>query len=477
MASFVCIPQELLGLVCVEIQSNGSRQRDLAALLATCQYFRKGVEPYLYEEIKWIREDGSAPPIYLLVRTILKRKELAAYIQRIHLRGWHRTRTPRAAIESSFDQEEHHLLHSRRLTLRWDYGGPWAQGYEFGKTDFFAAILLSHCPNLQSLSLDFHYGASQSLVGTVLLAQKHRGQDRPQGWGFERFSNLKAVEFINQSVPEDLVEIFHEATIDVNHLWAPFALPSVQRIKATNVARTALEWPLRPNLQSDSLTSLILEGARCGERELERLASTCKSLRELVWDRRCDCNDGESCQPDCLALYEALLHVRQTIESIKICMEFYTTASIDMSRPGPWTLQGRLASLQSFPKLAHLHVPFAVLYGWHGRDVPELADVLPSHLLTLVLTSDTYEMPQNHLFIRLPLNRLIKYVHHRSVATRSDRDKGTLPDNHALRLTGCSFPDTPTPTSRPSMLGAISPAPQSLFELQTLSLHVKAHEW
>lgn len=170
MGLITSLPQELLELICLEIQSTSPGTRDLAALSATCQYLRSSLESSLYQEIKWVRDDGSAPPIYLLVRTILKRKELAAHIQLLHLRGWHRTRTARALVESRFSQEESNLLHEELSTLSWWYHGPWAQGLEFGKTDLFAAILISHCSNLKSLSLDFHYGASQSLVGTVLLA-------------------------------------------------------------------------------------------------------------------------------------------------------------------------------------------------------------------------------------------------------------------------------------------------------------------
>ena len=406
MAKLTTLPHELVDEVLKNVQGSKGATQSLSAVSQVCKPLRHHAESFLYQKIKWVSNGEHAPPVHLLVRTVLERGELAKYIEHIHLRGWHRTRTPPALFKGDYA-----MLHDALNSLSWWNKGPWYQGLEFGKTDMFLAVLVSKCSNLKRLSLDFHYGANDSLVHQVLLSKTHRRYHTPERpRNFEQFSKLKEIEFVSQDLQGVAVERYREATINIEHLWSAFVIPTVQHIVVENLAHHSLKWPLQPSLNASSLISLTIEGARCDERNLERLLSSCKVLRELTWERMCDCSYDDSCQPNCDVLYEALLHVKNSIESLTISIEFYTTTAIDFGNPGPWTLEGRSGSLKDFSKLERMDVPFAVLLGWKFAEAPNLGDILPSNLRVLELNDDTYTMIENGLYVRRPLNRLIDYV-------------------------------------------------------------------
>ncbi len=319
----------------------------------------------------------------------------------------------------AYNTDEFKLLRETRKNMiqRCGDNAPWSQGLEFGKTDFFLAVVISYCERLSSINLDFHYGASKSMVELVLRCERlsEDSEDDPDVPPLFYFQKLKSVEFTGQNVAPEEMERNHEATMDINHLLPALFLSSVESIKASCISRTALMEPVDPVMQYSALFSLVIEKARCNEWDLERLLSMCSSLRELVWDRMCDRHYAEGCQLDCSALYEGLLHVKQTIEVLRISVEFYATIDLHISKR---QIRGSIGSLQDFPKLTHLHAPFAVLLGWSRAQAPvTLQEILPPNLISFTLTDQTYRMAENQLDFRYHLKRLCKYL----VETRTGR--------------------------------------------------------
>ncbi len=91
MGHLEILPRELLDIVLANLSTC-----ELAALSRTCHGLSETVEPTLYKCISWdsTRPEDPAPPIYLLLRSILGRNVLAQHIQHVYVRGWHRNRTP-----------------------------------------------------------------------------------------------------------------------------------------------------------------------------------------------------------------------------------------------------------------------------------------------------------------------------------------------------------------------------------------------
>ncbi len=409
MGNLEILPRELLDIVLANLSTS-----ELAALLRTCHGLSEIVEPTLYKRISWetTRLEDPAPTVYLLLRSILIRNVLAKHIHHLYLRGWHRNRTPRALIMQAYNTNEFKMLRETPVRMRTWSGrdAPWSQGLQFGKTDFFLAVVVSYCESLRSINLDFHYDASKSLVGLVLLHEYLLDDDDDSGeHGSFSFAKLRSIEFTGENVMAEEMDPYDEVTMDINHLVPALEISSVESIKASCVSRTAFEWPAaRIYREYSTVVSLVIEKARCNERSLERLLSKCSCLRALVWDRMCDRQYDDSRELDCNVLYEGLRHVKRTIEFLRISVTFYATREVPF---GMGQIRGRMGSLQYFAKLTHLDAPFAVILGWNRAGAPaSLQEIMPRNLISLTVTDQTYRMAGNQLDFRFHLKRLLEYL-------------------------------------------------------------------
>lgn len=445
MANLQTLPQELWEAIEDEIRdfSPQTARSTFASMCLVSTTMRPRGEASLYRDICWpgvtsgdaknldsiygrtgslpkdgkrLHDPSQAPPVYLLVRSLLSNtrgERLGKHIKGVHVRNWHRTRISMANVRSAYtDIEWKALREAQSGEMYWWQHGPWQQSLEYGKTDFFLSYVLTRARhNLKSLSLDFHYGASKSLVGCTIAGSKHEHYHPPLKTSFPA---LREVKYVNERAGPFGVQSYNELAMHVNHLVPLFCNCSIKSIAADSISWEPLDMKSfgRPFQQNAAgLKCLTLTNVRCHEQSLELLLRSCSSLQSLTWKRLCDCNYDESCVVDLNVLWEALEHVKETLENLTLDYEFYTSTAIDIGNPGPWQLVGRL-NLIRMNRLKTVDVPAAVLLGWKIDEMREFVDILPVALEHLTLSDETVEMTDNE-FAEQPstaLDNLMRYI-------------------------------------------------------------------
>lgn len=144
---------------------------ELDRLSLVNRFSRTIVEPFLYSKVHWTcREPLSPPPITQLLRTLLCRPQLAAYITNVHLDAMiskHRpiwfempsTPTSTAVLDSA-------IAFIRETGV--PYSDLWIQEMRKVTMDAFVALLLAQLPNLKYLYLSPVFARQTALIGMVL---------------------------------------------------------------------------------------------------------------------------------------------------------------------------------------------------------------------------------------------------------------------------------------------------------------------
>ena len=184
MASFSNLPLELF-----QQTVNHLPQKDPSIVSRTSKNIRAAAECLLYREIawEWQKDASTQPPVYLLLRTILSRPNLAAYVEKLSLRGkkprklWVKCKWRRrfeiaagpsipmweAGDEPPFTVTEMAAL--RQVVSLQDrlWEKDWLRQIVRGGVDVFIALLISRLSSLRSLLLDSDLARDTSFLRTV----------------------------------------------------------------------------------------------------------------------------------------------------------------------------------------------------------------------------------------------------------------------------------------------------------------------
>jgi hypothetical protein len=182
---------------------------ELRELCLVNKSFRTIAELFLYSKVEWTWKDPEhPPPIAQLLRTILCRPQLGAYIKNIHFDhdklSQHLFRRQLANISVSGAEMDGLIAFIRGTKV--PYINIWIQGLSQGETDAFVALLLAQLSNLRCLYLGPTFIERSVIIGMFLRS----ALDAPMEYRLPDFRHLQDVSFLcwadqNYSLPDNRV--------------------------------------------------------------------------------------------------------------------------------------------------------------------------------------------------------------------------------------------------------------------------------
>lgn len=386
--SILDLPLELLqAILACELSP-----RDLAVLGRINKTFNVIVVPILYSRIEctWLRK--STTPIRLLLRTILKRPDLAVFLKSLILRHWplHTWKSRTCFVTRGGSPLELLGLHDEELESVISQATPdpalaesWIAAAREGMTDALVALLLVHLPQLTYLALETYHDDLSIIKKVILHDCTSRGST----------SVLQQLQTIKISLTEDDWETqITSGGMDNDAVLAMFYLPNIQHIHDADIANppSMWKWPTAFTPDLSNLRSLDLESIR--ETHLGEILMVTPNLRSLSWS--CDYEWMElhdSPVIDLDALSAALRHVQRALTHLNINVNAYLDDDTDESdgdESHRFTFRGTMDGLRDMQHLETLQASFELLLGLSGPGAEErrLEDVLPSTLRHLTIT-------------------------------------------------------------------------------------------
>ncbi|KAH7364837.1 hypothetical protein BKA65DRAFT_573392 [Rhexocercosporidium sp. MPI-PUGE-AT-0058] len=394
-------------------------QRELYHLSLVSRRLRILAEPRLYSTIHSTWTHIADPITFLLLRTVLARPLLAIQIRKLvfqsdssffnNIKCGRQIRELPIKISPQTNEEE--LM--KIVAVVRDSGIPaedttlWNEEIRGGSVDAPLAVLLSLLPNLASISLDDDFTRSTTSLRIML---KH--VIRTDGLtGVSPFiSDLKSLRTVTFPGSLGIHTNGRGITVQKNPQLILFVLlflysPSIQHLSAIIEDPGLLVWPANTACSS-SLTSLFLSKIR--EANLGQILSRCPSLQTLSYYWYVD-QDGYSPLPpflNCYSLDNSLLHIENSLKSLRIATEFQPTEQNHDDNIPPRGIIGTIKTLPNFLLLEKLEIPFILLLGPKPSTNVKLGELLPPNLRQLALTDsftefeeDGWEDPQTLLLV------------------------------------------------------------------------------
>lgn len=350
--SILNVPHELLqAIFALDLSS-----RDLTSLCRTNKKINTIATHVLYSKIEWEWLGPSCiPPMFLFLRTLLQRKDLATHVKSLNLRGGTFSHSPFSGKKPPVVQDLPGLEYNeidtaiRSATLDPVLTTSWISATRTGRMDALVALLLSQLPHLTRLTLETNFAKEMSWIGYVVL-YKTTGENPPA------LQRLRAVK-ISITIDWDTSPARMDNT---DAVLAMFYLPNIQHIEADigNPSST-LAWPAHTPDPS-SLTSLKLYTIR--EPHLVGILKVTRNLKSLswLWDY---CPDMLYTSPvvDLDAISAALKHVQKTLTDLTIDATTDEGTGVEFSRLGYRGTMGD--ALRNMQCLERLQAPFTFLLG------------------------------------------------------------------------------------------------------------------
>lgn len=389
------LPQELLQMILTHLH-----RKDLSALSCTSKHFRPYVEPTLYREICWKLRDVTKdlPPVHLLLRTLLSRRELAIHIDRLAVCCVKPDDSfmPLPSIwmqgSSGFSNDDlgrvkSHIFSSGLVS------DTWVANVLRGNVCVFIGLLIPLSTNLRRLQLDLDFQKGSRLIGHALE------KAAAENW----LQSLEQVEFGSDlDSAEDI--LLHE-DIDYGQIKPLFSIPTLQSL-SMSLPACDISWLPGPKVPLSGLKSLVLHHSQLTPENLGTIliaTPSLKSLRYETWtiiyepaDRAMDTWEFF----DCAQLSRALDHVQESLEDLFVSVRFFLTEGVIFDGDELEVFRGstgRLDNLLYFKRLAKLTIPTTLLSGSilskeksysKLKDIPEeIAALLPASIVEVCLSN------------------------------------------------------------------------------------------
>ncbi|KAK3935293.1 hypothetical protein QBC46DRAFT_422900 [Diplogelasinospora grovesii] len=358
---------------------------DLHALCLVNKALRTLAEPFLYSKIQWTwAREESPPPITLLLRSISRRPQLAAYIRIAIFEGKRYGmifyKTAKLPVSIAELDELVAFVRNIKLPCR-DF---WIKELRSGTVDAFVALLLSRLSNLTFLRLEPNFWQESRFIGLMLrsaLCAESADYELP------KFEHLRAVyvdEFFDAShesrVNQRRGPPFVTNTADVLPF---FYLSTVKSISASIDNPVTFAWPAAHPPAASRLVSLDL--TRIREAHLGQLLEVTPKLETLRWGWYYDSTlkTREPCNTGIIDLDQngaAISYVRSTLTDLTIIAGYCMYDRV--------TSKGSLRALVQCDKLKSLEAPWPFLMGWLPEGAMQLKDVMPRNIEFLTITDD-----------------------------------------------------------------------------------------
>lgn len=385
--------------------------KDLSAFSRTSKNHRALVEPILYRNIHWEPApswpDERAPPVHLLLRSILIRPELASYIDEFTfcLRApslqfckypclWNHWKEPSPTSTE--------MMRVRSLIRSFQFASEdlWLSRLKLGEVDVFIALIISQSTRLRRLLLDDPLDdGNPCLLGEVL--------DKALSMNF-----LCVLEHVEYSNNFNNPHIYHQLIKSNYRAIQPlFSFPSLKSLRMS-VPHEDTRW-LSADIPTTGLQSLVLHNSQVSVQTLGILLKATPSLALLIYETwiNIDKIPHSPKEPweyfDCAQLDRILAPLQRTLKELWIVLNFFSDGLIYIDPMAKFRgTTGKLETLRNFGQLRRLRMPTTLLSGWaeaaedwsmenddcYGiEELPaHMARLLPPSLVDLVLSDDHY---------------------------------------------------------------------------------------
>jgi hypothetical protein len=365
-------------------------QADLRSVCLVHPSLRLLAETLLYSAVELAYYKSKPHLITLLVRSILRRPELAAHIRTLSLQGgdppdqhWGK-KVPRSPVHEADLHEAVSLVAGTRLSYR----DKWIVELRQGTLDAYIALLLLRLPRLRRLHLGPVFLMESELIGLVLRSILHG----PRSDWLEVDVSTSLRELCTVSLIRGGLFYRDRTNRNTESTLPFFQLPSLEEmiVSIDNPLAPALPWPTAQPPSATSLVSLSV-GGTMRESHLGQLLAATPCLRLLRWTW-CYMPDSEDQYNnpviDLDQLMPALAHVNGTLTELSI------TGVTLLGNSGPWPpalrVQGSTRALAGFDRLTKLSMPLVFFTGFSLPAREQLGECLPRNLEELTLTDDMY---------------------------------------------------------------------------------------
>jgi hypothetical protein len=356
---------------------------ELHALCLVNKMCRTLAERFLYSKIQmtWLKADRT-PPITQLLRTLLSRPQLAAYITTVHLDGnlYDHSRfqfgSPKLPVSGAELDQPIAFIRGTGAP----YSDLWIQELRQGSIDAFVALLLAQLTNVRYLYLANDFTRQSTLVGMVLRS----AICEPVHYGLPDFRHLRDISFLKPNGQDWARDMKVKTTQDVLPF---FYLPSVQRMSASIENPAEFTWPAAHLPVPSKLTSLELTIVR--EAYLGELLALTPNLETLRWHWYFDYGVIDKFTTPIVNLdwiVAVISRVRGTLTDLTLSAECGLGGG-DQFLPGI-KIVGSLQRMVGFDKLKRLQVPWPFLVGFAQDMTKRLQDVIPRNIEFLTITDD-----------------------------------------------------------------------------------------
>jgi hypothetical protein len=385
-----CQAQSLLGCpveLCHSIFSYLS-QADLRTLCLVHGNLRAIAEQLLYSHIQLTWEQKLQPhPITSLLRSLLRRPQLATYVSRLSLAGWCSLRSSRhnraLKILLSENEVEDCLAFVKKATV--PYQEIWLEELRQGTMDAFIAVLLSQPMRLTDLVMNGYFLRESKFIGLVLRSMICNPSAHDEKCSLRL--DMSRLERVSLEPICDTGRVKNNAR-NTADLLPIFYLPSVKQISASIDNPVALSWPAMHAPSPPRLRDLKLDYIR--EPFLGQLLSSTDNLQSLDW-RWCYFEE----------LYDKQYHTRtldltQIVESLSYApktLSELVISAMNVNDPiePSLTIQGSMKGLSEYKNLKKLTIPFLFLTrAWSfSTDLHKrMKECLPCSPESLTITED-----------------------------------------------------------------------------------------
>ncbi|CAH0050591.1 unnamed protein product [Clonostachys solani] len=350
---------------------------DLLNLSYVSRALRRSVEPFLYSTIALDWDYHKVPPIIPLLRTLLQKPELFAYIDSVSMVGNEFSIGTRPKPLDLTKMPLDLFLAAIEKT-QVPYTSLWVDQLKSGSgsMDALAGLLIANLCKIRFLAITHNF-IDRFKVTSRVLQSKILGQIPNYSAVFGRlpkFEQLNRLIYSKERSSSD-----HDIFPDVISL---FYLPTARDL-VVNIANPEIpfEWPAgEPDFSH--LTSLEVDWVypRCLAKILDH---TC-NLKSLYWNWQYDQYGTEESGSllDYNHIITALTPIKRTLEKLHFRLEKSSLEYIDegIATAGSWD------GLCDFERLVHLDVPLISLTGVDSNPEPMERHIPPS-VETLCLTS------------------------------------------------------------------------------------------
>ncbi|CAI6091700.1 unnamed protein product [Clonostachys chloroleuca] len=372
MAQLSSLPNEIIDSLLELIPRS-----DLLVLCRVSRSLRHPAERFLYAAISLDWDYHKVPPIVPLLRTLLQRPELFAYVESVSLVGDEFSDgtlpTPLNTTIIPLDQ-----LQVAIERTQVPYINLWVDQLKSGSgsMDALVGLLIANLSKIRFLAITHNFINGFQIVSQVLRS-KILGQIPDYSAVFGR---LPKFEQLNQVIYSKLRSSAENDNISTDVL-SLFYLPTAKDL-VVNIPNPGItfKWPAG-ELNFSHLTSLEVDWVypRC----LAKILLHTPNLKSLYWNwqYRTDATEGSDSFLDYGHIMKALLPLKITLEKLYFRLDEDSLENVaeDFAMVGSWD------GLRDFKRLVHLDMPLVSLAGVDYT--PESIDQhLPDTLETLYLT-------------------------------------------------------------------------------------------